>query len=153
MYSCKNVTYWSLLLTLMRIFGLLSFHVFCWRSLALNCSFRSVKTLQLHRSVHPPTLLHLCPKELAPKKSSGLYPEVLNMTVIQSQGDLPGHHAPQIVKMDTQLKEKGILQVAYVLICKAIYRLAENNSFYLQMEEFSDKNKTLLGFEMLYKGL
>lgn len=75
------------------------------------------------------------------------------MRVIQSQGDLLGHHAPQIVKMDTQLKEKGILQVAYVLICKAIHRLAENNSFYLQMEEFSDKNKTLLGFEMLYKGL
>lgn len=55
--------------------------------------------------------------------------------------------------MDTQLKEKGILQVAYVLICKAIYRPAENNSFYLQMEELSDKNKTLLDFGMLYKGL
>lgn len=55
--------------------------------------------------------------------------------------------------MDTQVKEKGILQVAYVLICKAIYRLAKNNSVYLQMEELSDKNKTLLDFEMLYKGL
>lgn len=44
--------------------------------------------------------------------------------------------------MDTQVKEKGILQVAYVLICKAIYRLAKNNSVYLQMEELSDKNKT-----------
>lgn len=55
--------------------------------------------------------------------------------------------------MDTKLKEKGILQVAYVLICKAIYRLAENNSFHLQTKELSDKNKTLLDFEMLYKGL
>lgn len=75
------------------------------------------------------------------------------MTVAPSQSDLPGHCAPDIAKMDTQLKEKGILQVAYVLICRAIYRLAENNSSYLQMEELSDKNKTLLDFEMLYKGL
>ena len=55
--------------------------------------------------------------------------------------------------MGTQLKEKGILRVAYVLICKAIHKLAKNNSFYLQMEELSDKNKTLLDFEMLYQGL
>lgn len=72
------------------------------------------------------------------------------MTVAPSQSDLPGHCAPDIAKMDTQLKEKGILQVAYVLICRAIYRLAENNSSYLQL---SDKNKTLMDFEMLYKGL
>lgn len=75
------------------------------------------------------------------------------MTVTQSQSDLPRNHAPEIDKMDTQLTEKGTLQVAHVLICEAIYRLAENNGFYLQMEELSDKTKTILDFEMLYKGL
>lgn len=55
--------------------------------------------------------------------------------------------------MDTQLTEKGTLQVAHVLICKAIYRLSKNNGFYLQLEELSDKNKIILDFEMLYKGL
>lgn len=75
------------------------------------------------------------------------------MTVIQSQSDLPGNRAPEIQKMDTQLTEKGTLQVPYVLICKAIYRLAKNNGFYLQMEELSDKNKIILDFETLYKGL
>lgn len=55
--------------------------------------------------------------------------------------------------MDTQLTEKGTLQVAHVLICKAIFRLAKNNGFYLQMEELSDKNKISLDFETLYKGL
>lgn len=75
------------------------------------------------------------------------------MTVAQLRNDLRRNHTSEKDQMDTQLTEKGTLQVAHVLICKAIYRLAKNNGFYLQMEELSDKNKTILDFEMLYKGL